>query len=83
MATGFWSVRQTKHKNIIKVDARFLDFFYISNVFTDDPFVILDSSTEYDSKSDVDYKPSQKRQKADHALYRMQGKRYSATKEKG
>jgi hypothetical protein len=45
--------------------------------------VILDSSTEWESESDVDYKPQQKKQKANHAPCIRQGKSILLIKEKG
>jgi len=66
-----------------KVDARFLDFYYMSNTFTGDLSVICDSSTECDSGSDIDYKSQQKKQRADHAPHNRQGNQCLTTKEKG
>jgi hypothetical protein len=40
-------------EDIIKVGARLLDFYYMSNSFISDPSVILDSSAECDTKSDI------------------------------
>jgi hypothetical protein len=59
------------------VGARLLNIYYMSNAFTDNPSMISDNSTECSSDSDVDYKPWQKKQRADHAPRRqgMKGKR--------
>jgi hypothetical protein len=40
-------------EDIIKVGARLLDFYYMSNSFISDPSVILDSSAECDNESDI------------------------------
>jgi hypothetical protein len=56
MATGLRSVKQAKHEDIVKVGTRFLNTYYMSNTFTGNQSMILDSSTKCDSNSDIDYK---------------------------